>query len=102
MTGVQTCALPICTVAAIFLFILFGGGVLFGAYTLFFTEKTPPLKLNIDTLVLSEKSIDIDVTNLTRKNTVAKLTQAKDSVDAQADTIVNFREIGRASCRKRV
>ena len=78
-------------VAVSIIFLLLGSGIFFGAYTLFFTEEKIPLTLSINTLVLAEKSIPIDVSNLSASDIKARLTQLRDTTEVPPKTIAHLK-----------
>jgi len=72
------------------LFIAVGGGVLYGAYSIFFVEEPRVPQLMLDTLILAEKNVDVDVTGLNGREFLSELTRARDNASSPINTIVNF------------
>src|SRR3989344_845136 len=80
--------------------LLLGSGALFGAYTFFFTEEKVPQELSIDTIILAEKSVDIDITNLAQSDVQARLTQTRDTASIPRNTIAHFRVLRKIATEK--
>ncbi len=71
-------------------FVALGGGLLYGTYSLLFTEKSTRPQLNIKTIIFAEESQNVVLDTLSHRNLAVVLSEKKKSVSVSSGDIVNI------------